>query len=183
MSSRFRNLGFGSKRKSSSPNIANTANNQASSTTTLPATALNGSATQIPSATEGSSSTTSLPMNHNPNGLGRPPSYTYNPNGPNGPRATSPMPPGGQQAVSHPLPIHNRSYNQGHPALNNSGNPPTYAGGYQGGGNVHGPPAPSLGSYGGRGAVEVEGAGRSKAQLIVGIDFVRTSHQSLFRPA
>ena len=35
-------------------------------------------------------------------------------------------------------------------------------------------PQPTLGQYGGRGqAVEVEGAGRSKAQLIVGIDFVR----------
>ena len=34
-------------------------------------------------------------------------------------------------------------------------------------------PQPTLGQYGGRGqAVEVEGAGRSKAQLIVGIDFV-----------
>jgi len=36
-----------------------------------------------------------------------------------------------------------------------------------------GAPQPTLGQYGGRGqAVEVEGAGRSKAQLIVGIDFV-----------
>lgn len=34
-----------------------------------------------------------------------------------------------------------------------------------------GPAAPSLGAYG-RQAVEVEGGGRNKAQLIVGIDFV-----------
>ncbi len=46
--------------------------------------------------------------------------------------------------------------------------PPGYGGAYgQGGG------APPLAQYGNRGsAVEVEGAGRSKAQLIVGIDFV-----------
>lgn len=40
-----------------------------------------------------------------------------------------------------------------------------------------GAPQPTLGQYGGRGqAVEVEGAGRSKAQLIVGIDFVCNFH-------
>ena len=175
MSSRFRNLGFGgSKRKSSSPNIANTANSQqASSTTTLPApstlAAATAPATAPAVANEGSSSTTSLPMNHTPNGLGRPPSYTFNPNGPNGPRATSPMPPGGQQsAPHHPPPIQTGSYNQGHPALSNTAQPPQYAGGYQ---PAHGG-APA--QYGGRGNVaEVEGAGRSKAQLIVGIDFVR----------
>lgn len=45
-----------------------------------------------------------------------------------------------------------------------------------------GAPQPTLGQYGGgRGqAVEVEGAGRSKAQLIVGIDFVR--HPSANEP-
>jgi len=56
--------------------------------------------------------------------------------------------------------------------------PPGYGGvygapnGMPGGGGVGGPPG--MGMYGNRGsAVEVEGAGRSKAQLIVGIDFVR----------
>ena len=48
--------------------------------------------------------------------------------------------------------------------------PPVYGGGY---GAPTGPPPTMNPQYGGRGgAVEVEGAGRSKAQLIVGIDFV-----------
>ena len=56
--------------------------------------------------------------------------------------------------------------------------PPGYGGGYGApngmpvGGGMGGPPG-GMGIYGNRGsAVEVEGAGRSKAQLIVGIDFV-----------
>ena len=50
------------------------------------------------------------------------------------------------------------------------GHPPVYGGGY---GAPTGPPPTMNPQYGGRGgAVEVEGAGRSKAQLIVGIDFV-----------
>lgn len=109
-------------------------------------------------------------MNSNPNGLGRPPSYTYNPNAP---RAASPLPPGGGgQMAHHPPPINTGSYPQGHPALGGSGGgqPP----GYGGGGYGAVAPQPTLGQYGGRPgqAVEVEGAGRSKAQLIVGIDFV-----------
>ena len=165
MNSRIRNLGFGSKRKSSSPNIVTTA-----STPTVNSPIPNGI---IHTPTGSTSSTTSLPMNPTQNGLGRPPSYTYNPNAP---RATSPMPPGSQQAVSHhPPPINTGSYPQGHPALGSAPQPPQYAGGYgQQGGGVHGGPAqPSLGRYGGQDRpVEVEGAGRSKAQLIVGIDFV-----------
>ena len=50
----------------------------------------------------------------------------------------------------------------GHPALGNS-QPPQYAVGYGGG--------PQQGGYLAR-SVEVEGSQRSKAQLIVGIDFV-----------
>ena len=105
------------------------------------------------------------------NGLGRPPSYTYNPNAPG---RQSPLPP-----------INTGNYPAGHPALNGQqAQPPGYGGGYGGVPNgVHGGATQStLGSYGppqgaGYGAptgapVEVEGAGRSKAQLIVGIDFV-----------
>ena len=68
-----------------------------------------------------------------------------------------------------PPPINTGAYPQGHPALGGgAGQPPGYGGGY---GQVA--PQSTLGQYGGRGAaVEVEGAGRSKAQLIVGIDFV-----------
>ena len=86
------------------------------------------------------------------------------------------MPPGAQQAVAHhPPPINTGAYPQGHPALGGAPQPPQYAGGYQGAAGVHGGPAqPSLGQYGRGAAVEVEGAGRSKAQLIVGIDFVST---------
>ena len=51
--------------------------------------------------------------------------------------------------------------------------PPQYAVGYAGG-----PPPPTQSAYPGRPA-EVEGSGRSKAQLIVGIDFV--SNVTCFR--
>ena len=81
-----------------------------------------------------------------------------------------------QQQLAHhpPPPINTGGYPQGHPALGGgAAQPPGYGGGYgQSQGMVA--PQPTLGQYGGRGqAVEVEGAGRSKAQLIVGIDFVR----------
>ncbi|MCJ1249104.1 hypothetical protein MMC30_006327 [Trapelia coarctata] len=161
------NLGFGSKRKSSSPNIVTAASTQ--NLTSLSPATTNGT---VHTPTGSTSSTTSLPMN-NQNGLGRPPSYTYNPNAP---RATSPMPPGAQQTVAHhPPPINTGSYPPGHPALGGASQPPQYAGNYQQGAGVHGGPAqPSLGQYGRGTAVEVEGAGRSKAQLIVGIDFGTT---------
>ena len=83
------------------------------------------------------------------------------------------MPPQ-QQVAHHPPPINTGAYSQGHPALGGTSQPPGYGGGY-GQGQSMGAPQPTLGQYGGgRGqAVEVEGAVRSKAQLIVGIDFVR----------
>ena len=76
----------------------------------------------------------------------------------------------------HPPPINTGAYPQGHPALGGAAPqppPPGYGGGY-GQSQQMAAPQPTLGQYGaGRGqAVEVEGAGRSKAQLIVGIDFV-----------
>ncbi|MCJ1374341.1 hypothetical protein MMC20_005573 [Loxospora ochrophaea] len=150
MSSRFRNL-VGSKRKSSTNVISSNHPSSLSPSS-------NGTS---PTPAESTSSTTSLPMNQAPNGLGRPPSYTYNANG----RATSPMP-----GAHHPPPINTGAYSQGHPALGGGATqaPPGYAGGY-------GASQSTLGQYGGRNAaVEVEGAGRSKAQLIVGIDFGTT---------
>ena len=111
MSSRFRNFGFGTKRKSSSTNVAHGAaapgtpnsvhgptSNPSSSTVSITptTTASTAASAQTPTTTDGASSTTSLPMNQAPNGLGRPPSYTYNPNAP---RATSPMPPGGKRTL------------------------------------------------------------------------------------
>ena len=163
MNSRFRNFPFGSKRKSNSPNIVTTPSTQSS--------LLNGT---VITPTGSTSSTTSLPMNHTQGGLGRPPSYTYNPNAP---RATSPLPPGGQTAAAHhPPPINTGAYppghSQGHPALGNTPQPPQY-GGYGQQNVIHGGPIAPIGRYGGQDRpVEVEGAGRSKAQLIVGIDFV-----------
>ncbi|KAL8842213.1 MAG: hypothetical protein Q9170_000619 [Blastenia crenularia] len=176
MNSRFKQFGasFGSKRN---PN-RNTRDNTSTSTTTTS----NGSSLTLapptngvaPFPSNGTSSTTSLPMSQPQNGLGRPPSYTYNSNAP---RAQSPMPPPAQQQMAHhPPPIHTGAYNQGHPALGGAAQPPGYGGGYGQPGGMHGGlPQPTLGQYTARGApVEVEGAGRSKAQLIVGIDFGTT---------
>ena len=181
MTSRFKGFGaFGSKRTSSQQNTNNTKNSLSPQSPQQQGHLPNNSSTSLahtsPSTNgavhtpQGSvSSTTSLPMNQNQNqsGLGRPPSYTYNPNAP---RAASPLPPG-QQMAHHPPPLNTGAYPQGqHPALAGGGGQPPGYGGY--GGQVA--PQPTLGPYGRQGqAVEVEGAGRSKAQLIVGIDFVR----------
>ncbi|KAI9849363.1 MAG: hypothetical protein M1838_000198 [Thelocarpon superellum] len=137
----------------------------------------------------------SVPMNSTQ--LGRPPSYTYSqgpgqlgaaPPAPSG-RSTSPLPPSASgvahpppsQVLNGPRPI-NTAATGGYPpagAMATMGPPPPVGGppGYGGG---YGPPvgapagmgAPQYGARGG--AVEVEGAGRSKAQLIVGIDFGTT---------
>lgn len=179
MNSRLKAFGgFGSKRTSTTKNGPT---HQPSTTSLAPSTSApttngNGNGNGVAAHTP-ASSTTSLPMN-NQTGLGRPPSYTYNPNAP---RAQSPLPPQQQQAAHHPPPINTGAYPQGHPALGGAAQqPPGYGGGY---GQSQGmaAPQPTLGQYGGRSqAVEVEGAGRSKAQLIVGIDFVNclTSNSS-----
>ena len=177
MNSRFKGFGgFGSRRLPSKNNVSSVPQ-QPSTTTLAPSASTNGLNHTPPGST---SSTTSLPMNPPQNGLGRPPSYTYNPNAP---RAQSPMPP--QQPVTHhPPPINTGAYPQGHPALGGAPQPPGYGGGYAQNQGMSAP-QPTLGQYGGRGqAVEVEGAGRSKAQLIVGIDFVRkTSSNALALPS
>ena len=162
MNARLRGLALGKSKRKSSGNI---------STQPGASPPLNG---VVHTPTGSNASTASLPMNQSPaqNGLGRPPSYTYNPNAP---RTNSPMPPGQQIAAHHPPPINTNPY-QGHQTAGGAPQlPPVYGGGYQqpngmGGG---GAPGPGIGQYGSRGApVEVEGAGKSKAQLIVGIDFV-----------
>lgn len=175
MNSRLKHFGFGSKRKSSS-NVA--------IQSTLAPPQSNGIAHTPPLGNNPSS--TSLPMNQNQNQLGRPPSYTYNPHAP---RPTSPMPPGaGHQQLPHqPPPINTSAYPPqglppghpaGHPAMGGTPQPPGY-GGYGGPGGIPGGGGGQpngMGIYGSRGpAFEVEGAGRSRAQLIVGIDFVRSS--------
>ena len=176
MTSRFKAFhgAFGSKRTSSSnnrtgltppPPPGNLPQQSNQSTTSLTPSSHTTNTTHTanghtPQAS--TSSTTSLPMN-NQGGLGRPPSYTYNPSAP---RTSSPMPPGGMG--HHPPPINTGGYPQGHPALaGGGGQPPGYG---------YGAPQSNMGGYSSAGRsqpVEVEGAGRSKAQLIVGIDFVR----------
>jgi len=146
MSSRFKSFGFRNKNKPA-PNPPNP-------TIVAPST----SPSSPPSGH--SSSTTSLPMNNQnqPQQLGRPPSY----------RPTSPM----VQHGGQPPPIStNLPYNQPGVPLNG---PPGYPMQQQ----QMAPRIPttlSNATYPGRNpAVEVEGAGRGKAQLIVGIDFGTT---------
>jgi hypothetical protein len=185
MNSRFKGLGFGSKRKSSA-NVPTIAQNPTSSTPQLPGR---------PTPSTASSSTTSLPMNH-PGAGGRPPSYTnnYSPAPASVGRTQSPMagtprtPP--TQVMGGPPPINTAAagYPPGHPAGPGMGAPPQAGGPPQYGPPQYGAPVPPGGGsvaaaqYANRNnAVEVEGAGRSKAQLIVGIDFV--SHIfSIMRP-
>ena len=160
MSNRLKNLGFGPKRKSS-VNIQTT--NHLSPTTA------NGATPTPPQ----SSSTTSLPMNPQSNPAGRPPSYSYNIAG----RPTSPLPPGQTQLAHHPPPI---DTTQRFPAATPPMAPPQPPG-Y--GGYVQHPQA--VGAPHGMNQytrpAEVDGGGRSKAQLIVGIDFVRSSESPLGR--
>lgn len=165
MTSRFKSLGFGSKRKSSN-SIQTTQQQQLASP--------NGSISTAPTPPPPSASQTSLPQS-NQQQLGRPPSYTYNTaTG----RPQSPMPPPGQQQMAHhPPPIDTRQYAQ-NPGM------PQQPPGYGGGGYGQIPqPVQQMGQYGQHARpAEVEGGGRSKAQLIVGIDFVRFSLVHLLWP-
>ncbi|KAG0651372.1 Heat shock 70 kDa 12A [Hyphodiscus hymeniophilus] len=190
LNNRFKSLGFGSKRKSSANSIPTSiATNPASSAPQLPQiNQLPGR--PAPANTSAASSTTSLPMNHTGAG-GRPPSYTnnYAPAPAAGGRTTSPMAGGTPrtpptQMMGGPPPINTAAsgYPPGHPAAAGQQMPPAAAGPpqYGGGPPQYGAPPPGGGSiaaqqYANRNnAVEVEGAGRSKAQLIVGIDFGTT---------
>lgn len=167
MSSRFKSFGFGTKRNKNhsslpSSQVPPSSNTTTPSTTSNNLVAIPSNGTSASSALSGhSSSTTSLPMNQNP--LGRPPSYSLG-------RPTSPLPPG-QQLAHHPASINtNMQYTNASPAQP-MGAPPGYG--------MH-PPAPHgiapgmPQQYLRNPAVEVEGAGRSKAQLIVGVDFGTT---------
>jgi len=165
MTSRFKSLGFGTRRKNSSAaQSQNQASTQPNNNNYLVQTS-NGASSNSPPPGH-SSSTTSLPMN-NQNPPGRPPSYTYNAAG----RPTSPMPPG-QQLIPHPAPSINPTLQFAAPSLTPGPPPPVY-------GYPHSIPQSipqSVNPHPGlrNPAVEVEGAGRSKAQLIVGIDFGTT---------
>jgi hypothetical protein len=152
MSTRFQKFGFGSKRKSN-VQTAIVATNGTPATTPPP-----------------NSSTTSLPqssMNPQPNGLGRPPSYS----GYNAGRPQSPMPPPNQQvAAHHPPPIDTSQRYPGTNPTMGQPQPPGYGGAY---GQQPAPGPQQLGQYGQmRPVAEAPGEARNKAQLIVGIDFV-----------
>ncbi|KAK4505789.1 hypothetical protein PRZ48_003754 [Zasmidium cellare] len=201
MHSRFRKL-VGSTRRSSNNSITtnNSSQTNLAAPTSTPAASTNGqqpppsssaaasttsnssalSASNASTAQQASASTTSLAQ-MNPNNpqqpLGRPPSYQYANQGngnlgapphPNAGRPSSPMPPppintGGGHAYA---PQHNQNmYNQ--PA------PPGYPMNNQPSGYGYGAPAPQGPNSYNR-LAEVEGSARSKAQLIVGIDFGTT---------
>jgi len=135
------------------------------------------------------SSRQSLQMNH-PGAGPRPPSYTSAnyPPGPPGPVGrTSPLTNQGPtrtpptQMVGGPPPINTGGPPAGYPPPVMGGGPPPPPGGppgYGGGGAGYPPPPPQPtgpgAPYTRNSAAEVEGNSRSKAQLIVGIDFVRT---------
>ncbi|TVY31850.1 Heat shock 70 kDa protein 12A [Lachnellula subtilissima] len=193
MNSRFKGLGFGSKRKSSAvvPTLAQQqVQNPTSQPQLLPGRPIpnNPNLAGAPTPSTASSSTTSLPMNH-PGAGGRPPSYTnqYSPAPAAVGRTQSPLTTGlprtpPTQMVGGPPPINTASsgYPPGHPAQGQMGAPPPAGGPPQYGPPQYGAPGAPAGNsmaaaqYANRGAVEVEGAGRSKAQLIVGIDFGTT---------
>ena len=168
MSSRLKSLGFGSKRKSA----VNIQTNSASPVNPVnPSNASTNSTTASTPPPPNSSSQTSLPMNSQQ--LGRPPSYSYN--SATG-RPQSPMPPGQQQQMAHhPAPIDTRqSYMGGQHPQQQMGppQPPGYGGAY----NQMQQPAQGM-QYmpqhaAGRPAEVAGDTNRSKAQLIVGIDFV-----------
>lgn len=173
MSSRWKSFGFRKRDSSSnhpkSPSPTTTVQppqipNPSTHTLVAPPTA-NGATSPSSPPSHTSSSSTSLPMNpqQQQNALGRPPSYPYG-------RATSPLPP--TQLASHPPPLNtNMQYTQ--PAVQHVGAPPGY-GIQQPLAPPSVPPSMPQPQYLRNPAVEVEGSNRSKAQLIVGIDFGTT---------
>lgn len=188
MNSRLKSLGLGSKRKSSANNTS------LPQVATAPGPQLPGVLPGRPGPPSTSSSASSLNTIMNPHsGAGvRPPSYTPGyPQGAIANRTTSPpMPPGPgnprtppSQVLGGPPPINTSASGgyppqhpvgpPGQPIQSGPGGPPQYVGAA-----YPNPPQGTMGApvqYVARNnAVEVEGAGRSKSQLIVGIDFVGT---------
>ncbi|KAI9833962.1 MAG: hypothetical protein M1826_005867 [Phylliscum demangeonii] len=202
MNKRFRDFGFGSKRKSSANNVAQPASytpppipQRAVGIPLVPA-ATPPLPPSLPPTTPGTPSGAPAVMN---SPMGRPPSYTYSqgpgsmvPNQPGPGRSTSPMPPGphgmihpglpGNQAMNGPPMNAPAGVYQPQPGMPGMGAPPPPAGapmpygGYRPGVPPAGmPPQPvPYPSTNNPNAVEVEGTNRSKAQLIVGIDFGTT---------
>ncbi|KAM0713863.1 hypothetical protein Q7P37_010825 [Cladosporium fusiforme] len=195
MNSRFRKLVGSTRRPSSDKSLPPQQASKTPSTSTLtpsaqPAAASNGTSSAANSLTSNSShqpsgtapaasaSTTSVNTMNPQQPLGRPPSYQYANQGgnlgahnPNQGRPTSPMPPppintGGGHAYAPQHQQHMYSQQQA-PA------PPGYPMQQQQQAYGYGAPQPGNALYG-RSLAEVEGNNRSKAQLIVGIDFGTT---------
>ncbi|KAH6646859.1 hypothetical protein BKA67DRAFT_524869 [Truncatella angustata] len=203
VNSRFKNFGFG-KRKSTasipSPDVPHSASTpppqgppagQGQGPPQIPQQFARPAPAPAPSIA--SSSQQSLPTMNHPGTGPRPPSYTANyPQGPAPPGAQqrmSPQAPQGpartppSQMIGGPPPINTGAPVQGYPPQMQmaGGPPPGMQGGPPGyaGATGYPPPAPpqnpgnALQQFG-RPAAEVEGQSRSKAQLIVGIDFGTT---------
>ncbi|KAK5991039.1 Heat shock 70 kDa 12B-like protein [Cladobotryum mycophilum] len=176
MNSRLKSFGFG-KRKSTA-SIKSTSQQGVPPTSTPPPGQIPQHQLPQPGQTPppgASSSTTSLPMNH-PGSGNRPPSYSAGsyPQGPHG--RTSPLTQGQNrtpptQMAGGPPPINTGAPSGYPPNMNMNQIPPNMA--------PQGGPPPAPGSLAqqfqqNNPAAEVEGASRSKAQLIVGIDFGTT---------
>jgi hypothetical protein len=175
MSSRFNKI-LGSRRRNQQQTPGSTgspappASTPSASSLTTPPNVANSSSTSLPAQQ-------TSPGQMNPNQLGRPPSYSYAAPGqqlgapPHAGRPHSPMPP----------PINTGTQQPGYPPQQMygppGGGPPNYGqqpGGYGAAYGQPQPQAPVPAQYRPPGAVaEVDGGARSKAQLIVGIDFVR----------
>lgn len=170
MSSRLKSFGFGSKRKS---NVNLPTSSGSGTSVALPSQSPNGSTSVANTPPPANSSQTSLtPMNQP--GLGRPPSYQYS-NVAGRPQSPMPPPSGQQVASHHPPPIDtSRGFVGANPQM--AQQPPGYGGaGY---GQAMQPHPQQMGQYGlHMRPAEVEGGNRSKAQLIVGIDFVSTCYK------
>ncbi|CAG9940856.1 hypothetical protein V2G26_016976 [Clonostachys chloroleuca] len=187
MNSRFKGLGFGLRRSNSSikgPDGQNQPSNQTPPLGQVPHQPPTPG--QSPSL-GASSSTTSLPMNHP--GIGNhPPSYANNlqhgPVGRNSPLNQGPVRTPPSQMAGGPPPINTGApvgYPPGiqHPGMGHGppmGGPPPGFGAQTGYPPPGGPPGGGVAQQFQRGnpAAEVEGASKSKAQLIVGIDFGTT---------
>jgi hypothetical protein len=185
MNARFKNL-VGSKRRSASNNPSPTPQQSSTNPQQRPT-----SLSPQPSNT----STNSLPqpaqqqMNPN-NPLGRPPSYTYAPPGGLQPgqqqqgRPNSPLPPINTANPGYP-PQHGQP--MGYPPQQGPpGYPPQQPYGQPPPGQQQPYPAPVAPNqqmaYNQQRMAEVAGEGRSKAQLIVGIDFVSAPRSSSSLP-
>lgn len=184
MSSRLKSLGFPSRRKNgtNSPQNENNKNNNNSNRNSTNNVS-HSPPPQLPPVNNASSG--SLPMN-NPNNLGRPPSYSYNPGSV---RPNSPLPPGQQQQqAQHPPPVNTTAGYGQHPTAGagttlplpphgqgQGQQPPGYSG-YPVQASQHGGMAPQITPYTGRlqPGGELDATGRAKAQLIVGIDLGTT---------